>query len=89
MTDDELDEAIPDHDALVKARAEVREAIGRYADGWSTTEGSVIVGFVAVAQLVGPDGTPGRIEISGSAADDHDLIPAMRYGLLFGYLFER
>lgn len=85
-----MSEDVTRDDALLcEARREMYAALSKYADGYSSTEGSVVTTFVAVAEVALGDGRRARIEVDGDADGERARSAAITYGLMFGYLFER
>lgn len=83
------DETVGDDDVLNEAKREVYEAIGRYVEGWSSTEGGLITKFVALAEVIAPDGGKTLVEVVGSGHDGQDsVMPWDRSGLLFEALHD-
>lgn len=83
------DEPTPDLDTLNAARQEIAEALGRYADGWSSTEGGIVTAFVVLAEVATPDGYKALLEVRGAGLTGSDNMPTwLRDGMLFNAMRE-
>jgi hypothetical protein len=79
---------VPDTEQLAKARAEIGEAIGHYADGWPSTAGGVVISFVVLAEIATGDGGTRLVEVIASGSDGSDGLPTWRRaGMLHDALY--
>lgn len=82
------DEAVHDEERLWAARKKIVEACAEYADSWSTTEGGIVVSFVAGFEVMSPDGGIRLVESCGSGAEgEASLAVWRRAGILHDLLF--
>lgn len=81
---------VPDQERLLAARAKVMEALAEYTDGWSTSEGGLVVAFVAVFEVATPAGEMALIEMCGSGPEGKQPLQVWRReGMLHSILYGR
>lgn len=83
-----MNEPIPNEEVLNAARAKVAEGLAMYADGWSVTEGGIVVSFVCLFEVQTAERDPALVEICGSGSDGSDPLPRWRReGMLWNTLY--
>lgn len=84
MTDDEDThaDAVADVERLEAAKHDLANVIGQYADGWSTTEGSLVTKFIVIAEVYTPDDAGKALLV----IESDDLQPWDRRGFLMSGL---
>lgn len=81
---------VPDQERLLAARAKVMAALAEYTDGWSTSEGGIVVSFVAVWEVATPGGEMALIEMCGQGQSGQLPLPVWRReGMLHSILYGR
>jgi hypothetical protein len=61
---DDDGEVLVDNERLDRARADIADNLGHYADGWSNVEGGIVTKWIAIAEVVSPDGDKVYMEVS-------------------------
>ena len=77
------DGIISDDAQLERAREDIADNLGQYADGWSSIEGGIVTKWVVLAELVTPDGQKAFMEVRSD-----QLVSWERAGLLYHALKE-